>query len=41
MGIRLGEQAGFPFGNSSVATTQRYLNLDLDLKATIRDSIPV
>jgi site-specific recombinase XerC len=45
---QLGYQAGIPItqiskllGHSSLATTQRYLNLDLDLEVTISDFIPV
>lgn len=44
---QLGYEAGVPItqiskllGHSSVATTQRYLNLDLDLATTISDFIP-
>ncbi len=44
---QLGYEAGVPItqiskllGHSSVATTQRYLNLDLDLETTISDFIP-
>ncbi len=45
---QLGYEAGIPItqiskllGHASVATTQRYLNLDLDLNTTISDFIPV
>lgn len=44
---QLGYEAGVPItqiskllGHSSVATTQRYLNLDLDLSQTVSDFIP-
>jgi integrase len=44
---QLGYEAGVPItqiskllGHASVATTQRYLNLDLDLESTISDFIP-
>ena len=44
---QLGYEAGVPvtqisrlLGHASVATTQRYLNLDLDLKTTVSDFIP-
>jgi integrase len=44
---QLGYEAGVPItqiskllGHSSVATTQRYLNLDLDLSTTVSDFIP-
>ncbi len=44
---QLGYEAGVPIsqiskllGHASVATTQRYLNLDLDLETTISDYIP-
>lgn len=44
---QLGYEAGVPLtqiskllGHSSVATTQKYLNLDLDLETTISDFIP-
>ena len=44
---QLGYEAGVPvtqisrlLGHASVATTQRYLNLDLDLKLTVSDFIP-
>jgi integrase len=44
---QLGYEAGIPLtqvskllGHASVATTQRYLNLDLDLEMTISDFIP-
>ena len=44
---QLGYEAGIPItqiskllGHASVATTQRYLNLDLDLVVTISDFIP-
>lgn len=44
---QLGYEAGIPItqisrllGHSSVATTQRYLNLDLDLSTTVSDFIP-
>lgn len=44
---QLGLEAGVPItqiskllGHSSVATTQRYLNLDLDLSTTVSDFIP-
>jgi len=44
---QLGFEAGVPItqiskllGHASVATTQRYLNLDLDLSSTISDFIP-
>lgn len=44
---QLGYEAGVPItqislllGHSSVATTQRYLNLDLDLDSTVSDFIP-
>lgn len=44
---QLGYEAGVPItqiskllGHSSVSTTQRYLNLDLDLQVTISDFIP-
>lgn len=44
---QIGYDAGVPItqiskllGHSSVATTQKYLNLDLDLKTTISDFIP-
>ena len=44
---QLGYEAGVPvtqisrlLGHASVATAQRYLNLDLDLKATVSDFIP-
>jgi len=45
---QLGYEAGVPLtqitrllGHSSVATTQRYLNLDLDLETTVSDFIPL
>lgn len=45
---QLGYEAGVPItqiskllGHSNVATTQRYLNLDLDLETTISDFIPL
>ncbi|MCB0211198.1 MAG: site-specific integrase [Anaerolineae bacterium] len=45
---QLGYEAGVPItqiskllGHSSVATTQRYLNLDLDLEVTVSDFVPV
>jgi len=45
---QLGYDAGVPItqiskllGHASVATTQRYLNLDLDLEATASDFIPL
>ena len=44
---QLGYEAGVPItqistllGHSSVAVTQRYLNLDLDLETTVSDFIP-
>jgi integrase len=44
---QLGYEVGVPItqisklpGHSSVATTQRYLNLGLDLEATISDFVP-
>jgi integrase/recombinase XerC len=44
---QLGYEAGIPItqiskllGHASVATTQRYLNLDLDLETTVSDFIP-
>jgi integrase/recombinase XerC len=44
---QLGYEAGVPItqiskllGHASVATTQRYLNLELDLETTISDFIP-
>ena len=44
---QLGYEAGVPItqiskllGHATVATTQRYLNLDLDLETTISDFIP-
>jgi integrase len=44
---QLGYEAGVPItqiskllGHANVATTQRYLNLDLDLKMTVSDFIP-
>ena len=44
---RLGYQAGVPLtqisrllGHASLTTTQRYLNLDLDLDVTVSDFIP-
>ena len=44
---QLGYEAGVPItqiskllGHASVATTQRYLNLDLDLESTVSDFIP-
>jgi len=44
---QLGFEAGIPItqigrllGHASVATTQRYLNLDLDLETTVSDFIP-
>lgn len=45
---QLGYEAGVPItqiskllGHSSVATTQRYLNLDLDLETTVSDFVPI
>jgi integrase len=45
---QIGYESGVPItqiktllGHSSVATTQRYLNLDLDLETTISDFVPV
>ena len=45
---QLGYEAGIPltqisklYGHSSVAVTQRYLNLDLNLKETVSDYIPM
>lgn len=45
---QLGYEAGVPLtqlskllGHSDVATTQRYLNLDLDLESTVSDFIPL
>lgn len=45
---QLGYEAGVPItqiskllGHSSVATTQRYLNLELDLETTVSDFVPV
>jgi integrase len=45
---KLGYEAGVPItqiskllGHSSVATTQRYLNLELNLEITISDFIPL
>jgi len=44
---QLGYEAGIPItqigkllGHASIATTQRYLNLELDLETTISDFIP-
>jgi integrase len=44
---QLGYEAGVPvtqvsrlLGHASVATTQKYLNLDLDLETTISDFVP-
>lgn len=44
---QIGYEAGVPFtqiskllGHANVATTQRYLNLDLDLETTISDFVP-
>jgi len=44
---QLGYQAGVPLtqisrllGHASLTTTQRYLNLDLDLDVTVSDFIP-
>jgi integrase len=44
---QLGYEAGVPItqiskllGHASVSTTQRYLNLDLDLETTVSDFIP-
>jgi integrase len=44
---QLGYEAGIPLtqickllGHASVATTQRYLNLDIDLETTIGDFVP-
>ena len=44
---QLGYEGGVPdtqisrlLGHASVAVTQRYLNLDLDLKTTVSDFIP-
>lgn len=44
---QLGYEAGVPItqiskllGHASVATTQRYLNLDLDLETTVSDFVP-
>ena len=44
---QLGFQAGVPItqiskllGHTSISTTQRYLNLDLDLATTVSDFIP-
>ena len=44
---QLGYQAGIPvtlisrlLGHAAIATTQRYLNLDLDLETTVSDVIP-
>jgi integrase len=44
---QLGYEAGVPItqiskllGHANVATTQRYLNLDLDLSTTVSDFIP-
>jgi integrase len=48
MYAQLGYEAGVPvtqisrlLGHASVATTQRYLNLDLDLKTTVSDFVPL
>jgi integrase len=45
---QLGYEAGVPItqisvllGHSSVATTQKYLNLNLDLETTVSDFIPL
>ena len=45
---QLGFEAGVPItqvsrllGHSSVETTQRYLNLDVDLEVTVSDFIPL
>ena len=45
--VQLGYEAGVPItqiskllGHANIGTTQRYLNLDLDLNTTVSDFIP-